>query len=194
MLSQSPDYLVSVLENMQRITTSSAYHRVRVHDDLKSQWFFTSTVALVTSKSRDDVNVMSAEWSLRVSLEPFLMAVFVSYERETYRLISDSGEYGLSYCSDQQGKLAHIAGNMSLRDGNKFEKGDFVTFDSKFIKAPLIDGAISNFECRVIDEFKAGDHAAFIGEVLAGYYDDSKSPLVFHNGKFHHIGKRIMRS
>ena len=58
---------------------------MRIEDIEESQGYFTTTVALVTSKNRDIVNVMSAEWSLRVSLEPFLMAVFVGYERETIK-------------------------------------------------------------------------------------------------------------
>ncbi|QRF74761.1 pyrimidine utilization flavin reductase protein F [Thermoplasmatales archaeon] len=177
---------------MKLLTVSSRLSEVRIQDNEKSQEYFTSTVALVTAKSGEITNVMSAEWSLRVSLNPFLMAVFVGYERGTYGIIKSSGEYGLSYCSDQQGELAHVAGNNSIRDGSKFELADFRTFEPKFIHAPLIDGAISNFECRVIDEFKVGDHAAFIGEVLAGYYDDSKKPLVFHRGKFNHIGSRII--
>ncbi len=167
---------------------------MRTEDIEKSQEYFTSTVALVTAKSREVANVMSAEWSLRVSLDPFLMAVFVGYERGTYDLIKESGEYGLSYCSDQQGNLAHVAGNNSVRDGSKFKLADFRTFKPKRINAPLIDGAISNFECRVIDEFKVGDHAAFIGEVLTAYYDDSKNPLVFHGGKFFHLGRQISKS
>ncbi|EQD65737.1 flavin reductase domain protein FMN-binding protein [mine drainage metagenome] len=164
---------------------------MRVEDIDKSQGYFTSTVALVTAKFGDIVNVMSAEWSLRVSLDPFLMAVFVGYERETYKLIHNSGEYGLSYCTDKQGTLAHIAGNYSLSNHNKFELANFKTFTAKHIKAPLIDECISNFECEVIDEFKVGDHAAFIGKVLAGYYDGERKPLVFHNGKFSHIGAKV---
>ena len=40
------------------------------------------------------------------------MAVFVGYERGTYDLIRESGEYGLSYCSDQQGNLAHVGSSL----------------------------------------------------------------------------------
>lgn len=159
----------------------------------KSQEFFTSTVALVTARLGETVNVMSAEWSLRVSLKPFLMAVFVGYARETYRLIKESGEFGLSYCSDRQGHLAHIAGNYSLKTHDKFKMADFRPIASRYIAAPLISGSISNFECRVINEYRTGDHAAFIGEVLAGYYDSSLKPLIFHNGKFWHLGERIRR-
>ena len=167
---------------------------MRKEDFAESQGYFTDTVALVTSKSGDKVNVMSAEWSIRVSIRPFLMAVFVGYARETYKLIKDSGEFGLSYCSDEQAELAHIAGNYSMKDHDKFSMADFRPFQSRNIEAPLIGGAISNFECRVIDEFKMGDHAAFVGEVLAGYYDDEKKPLVYHNGKYWRKGERIPKS
>ena len=166
---------------------------VRKTDFETSQYYTTTTVALVTSSSESKVNVMSAEWSIRVSIEPFLIGLFVGYERETYKLIKDSGEFGLSYCSDQQGELAHIAGNYSFKDTDKFATGKFLTFQSKYIKAPLIEGSISNYECKVIDEFKMGDHAAFVGKVLEGYYDDEKKPLVFHHGKFFHLGEKIKR-
>lgn len=159
----------------------------------EAQEYFTTTVALVTSQRGEDINVMSAEWSIRVSLDPFLMTVFVGYKRATYDLIHDSGEYGLSYCSDEQANLAHIAGNYSFREYDKFQLADFKTFRSKHIKAPLIEGAISNFECEVIDEFKVGDHAAFVGKVVTAYYDDQKKPLVFHNGKFWKAGERIQK-
>ena len=125
---------------------------MRTEDIERSQEYFTSTVALVTAKNGEVTNVMSAEWSLRVSLDPFLMAVFVGYERGTYDLIRESGEYGLSYCSDQQGK----------KTGQNIE-GVFWS----------VAGGKEYFEGRVIDEFKVGDHAAFIGEVLTAYYDDS---------------------
>lgn len=159
------------------------------YDD--AQEYFTTTVALVTAKHGDRVNVMSAEWTIRSSIDPFLIAVFVGYARETYNLIKESGEFGLSYCSDEQGELAHIAGNYSLKDSDKFAMADFKPFSSRHIDAPLVGGAISNFECKVIDEFKSGDHAIFVGEVLAGYYDSEKKPLVFHQGHFWKRGGRI---
>lgn len=167
---------------------------MRIEDKKASRSYFTTTVALVTSKLKEQINVMSAEWSLRVSIDPFLVAVFVGYERGTYHMIKESGEYGLSYCSDKQGELAHVAGNFSIRDGDKFNMADFKTFKAKYIEAPMIDGAISNFECRVVDEFKVGDHAAFIGEVLTSYYDPEKKPLVFHKGHFYSIGERLQHS
>jgi len=164
---------------------------VRVRDIEKSQRFTTTTVALVTSFYKGKENVMSAEWSIRASIDPFLIAVFVSYERETYEMIRGSGEFGVSYCSQEQAGLAHIAGNYSLKDTDKFSIAKFPLFYGHSIRAPLVDGAISNFECSVENEIQAGDHAIFIGRVLDGYYDNTKKPLIYHQGKFFMMGDRI---
>lgn len=166
---------------------------MRVEGIRDARRHLTTTVALVTAQSEGVTNVMSAEWSLQVSLDPVLMAVFVGYERGTYDLIKKSGEFGLSYCSDQQAHLAHVAGNYTIRESNKFDLAHFPTFPSKHIAAPMIDNCISNFECKVVDELRVGDHAAFVGEILAAYSDDDLGPLVFHGGKFWEKGNRISK-
>ena len=167
-------------------------HEMFVIKDIeKAQDFSTTTVALITSSSDDRINVMSAEWTIRSSIEPFMITIFIGYERGSYEMIKKSGEFGLSYCSERQGELAHIAGNYSIRDTDKFSTGKFRVFSSSMIKPPLIENAICAFECRVESEFRVGDHAAFNGIVLEGYYSDGEKPLVFHGGKFHHIGETI---
>ena len=162
-----------------------------IKDIEKAQEFSTTTVALITSSVDDKINVMSAEWTIRSSIEPYMITIFVGFERGSYEMIRKSGEFGISYCSDRQGELAHIAGNHSIRDMDKFATEKFKIFPSSRIRAPLIENAICAFECRVESEFRVGDHAAFNGLVLEGYYGEGEKPLVFHGGKFHHIGDRI---
>ncbi len=162
-----------------------------IKDIETAQEFTTTTVALVTTHHLGKNNVMSAEWTIRSSIDPFLITVFVGYERATYDMIKGSGEFGVSYCSDKQGELAHVAGNHSGRDVDKFALKDFSTFKAAQIKAPLIESSISAFECKVVSEYPVGDHAAFNGQVVEGYYSQDAKPLVFHVGKFRHIGEII---
>ncbi len=158
----------------------------------KTKRKFTSTVALVTSEHNGRANVMAAEWSLRVSIEPYLVAVFVGYRRGTYAMIRDSGEFGLNYCSDKQAGLSSISGNYSITEGkDKWSLGDFSTFSASKIRAPMIGGCLMNLECVVVDELQTGDHAAFIGKVVEGYVDDSKRPLIYHGGRYFSLGPRI---
>ncbi len=168
---------------------------MRVEDTAGSGRKFTSSVALVTTAFMGKTNVMSAEWSLRVSIDPFLVAVFVGHQRGTHALIESSGEFGLNYCSDEQADLAHVAGSNSIVDGkDKWGMAQFRAFKGRKIGAPMIEGCISNLECRVIDTFRTGDHTAFVGEVLSGYYDSNKSPLVYHGGNYYSMGRHISKN
>jgi flavin reductase (DIM6/NTAB) family NADH-FMN oxidoreductase RutF len=152
-----------------------------------------ASVALVTTCGNGRTNVMAAEWSLRVSLDPVLFAVFVGKERGTYFLLDSSGEFGLNYCSDEQAHLAWVAGHYSIREGvDKWSLAPFSTFPARRISPPLIEGCVSNLECRVVSRFETGDHAAFVGEVLESYYDPNKSPLVYRGGRYHRLGPRII--
>jgi len=158
---------------------------------------FTSTVALVTSYFNGISNVMAAEWSLRVSLDPYLVAVFIGLERGSLELVRKSGEFGLNYCSEEQAELSSIAGNVSLKalkgGGSKWDMAPFKLFRAAKISAPLVEGCISNLECRVEDEFKTGDHIAFVGRVVEGYSDMSRRPLIYHGGRYFSLGDRIGR-
>ena len=160
----------------------------------ESKRFFTSSVALVTASFRGTENVMSAEWSLRVSIEPYLVAVFVGFERGTLPLIDRSGEFGLSYCSEDQALLAHVAGRYSINEGTeKWTMAEFRKFSGKFIQAPLIGGCTLNLECRVVNRFVTGDHVEFVGEVLNAFYDSEKRPLIYRGGKYFKIGERVQK-
>ena len=155
------------------------------------QNYTTTTVALVTSHLDGRHNIMSAEWSIRASIEPYLVAVFVGYERETYSFIKNSGEFALNYCSSDLGFLAHVCGNYSFKNVDKFSKFNIPYLEGVKTKCRIIKGSIMSVECKVINEYHAGDHAIFIGSVQEGYFDDEKSPLVFYGGKFFNVGNRV---
>jgi flavin reductase (DIM6/NTAB) family NADH-FMN oxidoreductase RutF len=178
-----------------QFNTSSIYEFFMIAEGIEeSKRFFTSSVALVTASFQGTVNVMSAEWSLRVSIEPYLVAVFVGFERGTLPLIERSGEFGLSYCSEDQALLAHVAGSRSINEGvEKWALAEFKKFRGKFIEAPLIGGCTLNLECRVINRFVTGDHVEFVGEVLNAFYDAEKKPLIYRGGKYFKIGDRVQK-
>ncbi len=48
---------------------------------------------------------------------------------------------------------------------------------------PLIEGAVSRFQCRLRQEVDGGDHVLFIGEVL-DFTHEPRPALVFHEGAY----------
>ena len=56
--------------------------------------------------------------------------------------------------------------------------------------APVLDGAMATLECGVEDRIISGDHEIYIGRVMKLGQKDG-DPLLFHRGKFAHLGELI---
>ncbi len=163
-------------------------------DFRRGMWHQTTTaVALLTSAHEGRANVMACEWAMMVSHTPVCFVIAVGASHETHDLIEKSGEFGLSFCSDEQAPLSHISGSYSMRDVDKWSMADFHCYPAKKIAAPMIDGAVVNVECRVVATHRLG-HTIFIGEAVWTRYDDEKSPLLYHDGKYWRMGEQVPKT
>lgn len=150
-----------------------------------------TTVAMLTSAADGRENVMACEWAMMISGSPLRFIVSVGPRHLTHELIQRSGEFGLSFCSDEQANLSHVSGSYSLHDVDKWELADFPTYPAKRIRAPMIDESALNVECRVVETYPLGDHTVFVGEALWARYDPEHSPLIYHDGKYWYLGEQI---
>ena len=108
-------------------------------DFRRGAWHQTATmVALLTTRAGERQNVMACEWAMIVTLNPLRFVVSVGPHHATHALIEESGEFGLSFCTDRQARLAHIAGSYSLNDTDKWALGKFPTYAAKTIAAQMI--------------------------------------------------------
>lgn len=158
----------------------------------RAVWHRTmTTVALVTSAADGREDVMACEWAMMVSASPVRFVISVAPRRATHELIERAGEFGLNFCSDEQAALSHVSGSYSLHDVDKWRLADFPIYVGKRIAAPMIDGCILNAECRLTATHPLGDHTLFIGEAIWARYDETKRPLVYHDGKYWHVGGQV---
>src|SRR5213594_1308875 len=74
--------------------------------------YFATTVGLITTKVKNGQNVMAAEWTMHISYDPMLIAVFV-HESPTYWNIDETQVFGINIASDDQADLVNIAGGYS---------------------------------------------------------------------------------
>lgn len=89
-------------------------------------------------------------------------------------------------------KEVQIAGSVSGRDTDKFEKTGLTPIDSLALKTPSVAECAAHIECRVADMIEAGDHTIFIGKVVAttcdvgavgdGMLDVSRVKPILHLG------------
>jgi flavin reductase (DIM6/NTAB) family NADH-FMN oxidoreductase RutF len=101
----------------------------------------------------------------------------------TSEMIRGSGEFGISLAADGQADVVSLAGSFSGFDTDKFSSDVIKTYPAKKIRAPMIQGAAMNAECKLKQSVDLGDYTAFIGEVVEATHDQSKTPLVYHNGR-----------
>ena len=122
-------------------------------------------VALVTTRFRDQTDVMPAIWMTPISRTPPLIALAVNPARHTHDMIRFSEEFALNFPARDMVNHAHYFGAVSGRDVTKLDLAKLPTFRATKIEAPLIEGCIGWIECSIDDNYRIGDHTLFIGRV-----------------------------
>jgi flavin reductase (DIM6/NTAB) family NADH-FMN oxidoreductase RutF len=149
-------------------------------------------VGLITTRSSQGDNVMTAEWTYLVSFDPMQVAVVVGPRKATHAAIVETGEFGVSLAAHDQNALSSFAGGVSRRETAKLTSQAFATRPAEVIAAPLIEGTVAQMECKLVGRLDLGDHTIFVGEVVAGSTDGAREPLLLLQG-YRRIGERIPR-
>ena len=158
----------------------------------KAQRHFVTGVSMITSNGYFGKNVMAAEWTMQISYDPLLIAIFLHESSITLKNIRETKEFGVNAASDKQSTLVNIAGGYSGTEINKLKvKNSFTFLKSKYIKTPMIANCVINVECRLFSIKKIGDHFMVVGKVVAMRYDKTKKPLLYHTGKYYQVGSLI---
>src|SRR4030043_940499 len=137
----------------------------------KVQHFYPYTVALVGAQAGKRVNFMSCAWHTALSFEPPLFGILVSRKRLTHEIISEAREFTVNFLGFDRIKLSAQMGRKSGRDLDKVKEFGVRLRPAKVLKSPLIEDAYVAFECRLAEGRPFGDHALFVGEVLAVHQD-----------------------
>ena len=86
---------------------------------------------------------------------------------------------------------------------DKFREMKLTRGKASFVKAPLIEEAPVNIECRVTSVQELGSHVLFLADVLAVHADEAymdengkfdlqkANPLVYSHGEYFAVGKKL---
>ena len=137
----------------------------------------THGVYIVTARTENRINGMTAAWISQVSMNPALLMVSIAPARFTYGLIKESGYFAINVLAEGQEGLAQSFG---FRSGRKHDKFQNIPFFDAPNGSPVLKGAMAFFECKLTDTFTAGDHSLFIGHVVeAKLLKSDQEPLIF---------------
>ncbi len=124
-------------------------------------------VVLVTTRWREQTNVMPAIWTAPVSRTPPLVIVAVDPSRHTHDMVRFSEEFALNFPARDLIDHTHYFGAVSGADVSKLELAKLATFKATKVSAPLIENCLAYVECSLEDALRLGDHTIFAGRVLA---------------------------
>ncbi len=128
---------------------------------------YPQLAVVVTTRSKDKENAMTAVWHCAISYSPPLYGIAISPRRLTYRLIMESREFGVNFMPEDQAELIAQVGAAKGEEMDKFSAFNIGRQSPDKIGAPLLADAYASYECRVVDHRSYGDHTLFVGEVVA---------------------------
>lgn len=158
----------------------------------RAQQLFMTGISLITSNGPNGQNVMAAEWTMQISYEPMLIAVFIHEGSSTLENIKKTKQFGVNVASEKQSTLVSIAGGYSRKEIDKLNiHNSFQVPGLKKTEIPLIADCLINAKCKLFTIKKIGDHTMVVGRVISIRYDETKNPLVYHRNKYFRIGSMI---
>lgn len=125
--------------------------------------------------------LVASSFTVGVSLEPPLVMFAVQNTSTTWPKLRQARRLGVSVLAEGQEAAAL---QLASKTRDRFAGLDTRVSDSGAI---LMDGAVLGFECEVVSETPAGDHAIVVLEVKATTINLESRPLIYHGAAFRQL-------
>lgn len=134
-------------------------------------------VTVITAHGADGPAGMAANSVTSVSLEPPMVLFCPARSSATWPEIRESGAFCVNIMARYHEALIR---RFSLKGVDRFADVNWEHRET----GPALDGAVAWIECRIEDEFAAGDHTVVIGAVAAIEAQPEVEPLVLFRGSY----------
>ena len=125
------------------------------------------------------VNICSIGWKMLTSKEPPMFAVSVYNNHYTHRAISETGEFVISWPGKELAKETYFCGTNSGNSMDKISSLQSLKLGkADKVSVPIIENAIANYECRLVDKLLTGDHTIFVGEIITVWTTDNPGKVL----------------
>jgi flavin reductase (DIM6/NTAB) family NADH-FMN oxidoreductase RutF len=140
---------------------------------------FATGIAVVIARGPDGVaHGLTVNSFSSVSLEPPLVLWSLANKARSMPVFMQASHYIINVLSEQQAELAL---RFSQKIDNRFES---LEFGLSRTGLPILDGAVTWFECQNRSRYQEGDHVIFVGQVERCHMNPQTRALGFHGGRF----------
>jgi len=130
---------------------------------------------VVTLDAEETANVVPLCWVTQVSSEPLRFAVAIHKRGYSHGLLLERGEFVLAYPHKAQAEAVMFCGTRSGRKVNKETESGLSFTPASKVAPPLVEGCLTNLECRLVSHHDVGDHFLFVGEVVVAHVSEGSS-------------------
>lgn len=139
--------------------------------------FATGVTVVTTRAGGDRLAGVTCNSFNSLSLSPPLVLWSLRKDSGSLGAFQDAGHFAVNVLAHDQEAISRT---FASRSDDRFAGVDH---RPGLAGLPLIEGATSRFQCRLVQQQEAGDHVLFIGEVL-DFEHTPKAALVFHAGAY----------
>ena len=112
---------------------------------------------------------------------PPMLVACVNRSASAHAPIKSAKCFSINMLANDQDELAKRFSSKKLLGEDRFDKEDW---DTMVTGAPLLKGAIANFDCEVAEEHGFETHSIFIGRVMDVRFREDVDPLLYFRGEF----------
>lgn len=144
---------------------------------------FASGVTVVTTRDNENrQHGITVSAFCSVSLEPPLILVCIDKEAGSHHAFEQSRAFVVNILREDQ---QYLSDRFASQLPDKF---DGVKYRLGLEHLPVLEDALVNLECRLVNAHDSGDHTIYIGEIVASTVRNGK-PLVYFHGQYWEISE-----
>lgn len=161
-------------------------------------------IALISTVDKEGrINAAPMSFIMPVEMEPPIVAFSTGYDGDTYKNISEIGEFVVGMVDEKIKKEMYVCGKSFPRGVNELEKAGLHWEPSEKVKPPRVVECFANFECKLEWMQRGPEYVVIAGRVLAADIQknaikagklnvEQVKPLLHLSGKTFVVGDRAV--
>jgi flavin reductase (DIM6/NTAB) family NADH-FMN oxidoreductase RutF len=125
---------------------------------------FTTGVTVVTTRSGEMLAGLTVNAFASVSLEPPLVLICVDLHSHVLTALRTSETFVVNILTSAQ---EHLSRCFATRSQERYEHFCHASYHNAATGSPVLDDALAFIDTRIVAEYPGGDHAIFLGQVVA---------------------------
>jgi len=161
-------------------------------------------VMVSIGETPEEYNIITISWTGTICSDPPMCYISVRPGRHSHAILERTREFVINLTTKDLAFSTDWCGVKSGRQHKKFEEMKLTPGLASKVKAPTIEEAPINIECKVTQIIKLGTHDMFMAEVVnvkadeafidekTGAFDLEKAqPIAYSHGQYFTLGKRL---